>query len=656
METILKWAGSKRWIARKLADIAISNLGAGRTYFEPFFGSGSVALELPAGTKMILGDLCLPLSGFWWWLRKDPKALFEAISPSWSNTEDGYYYIRHLFNSSGRFSVKTPIPSAMFLWLNKTCYNGLYRENSEGLFNVPYGKRKTVSLPTLAEIEAIAKHLASASLRIQSDYSSTLRGVSTHDVVYCFATGSMVRYDDESEQTVESVQPGDRLWNGRVVRRIFRRKVDRVYRIRVQGNPNTLVVTADHPFLAVPRKPSSSRQDTRSVEKLRAEREFVVAKNLSVGDYLFLPSTGAQQMMPPWRKIWERAEREAGGRTKRVRLKEDPIKLGRLLGWFAAEGHTDFSRGRPSSATLSLGAHEGEQIEEIKSLVRDLFGLSVKTYRPHPTAVQLRIGSSTVARFIRTLVVGQTRSTNPDKRKTKRLAPCLMTAPEEVQLALLVGWLRGDGIKENVGLTRNRARVTGTSVCEQLSRQFYRIAQRCRLRPSWIERPSGFGVQFSIREEVARLGFEVAVAKRRTCAQRRFVDGLLASRIISIEEVDYDGDVLNLEVDGDHLVCVDGVISHNCDPPYDVPEGDNDFVSYTKGGFGPVEQDQLATKLDECRRLGAYVITTNADTPRVRELYPRTVWTHEEVLEPRKIGPKVENRVAAPCLLITPRF
>jgi DNA adenine methylase len=185
LDPVLRWAGSKRWIADRLADLVTMRLHLNHVYYEPFLGSGAVALALPSEVKKVLGDYCTPLSGLWWWLKRDPRWLHSTIDPTWENTEAGYYSVRGQFNSAPKFSATDPTPSAMMLWLNATCYNGLYRESTKSGFNVPWGKRKTIRSFTCAELIALSDFLRSATIKIGSDFEATLKTVRSGDVVYC---------------------------------------------------------------------------------------------------------------------------------------------------------------------------------------------------------------------------------------------------------------------------------------------------------------------------------------------------------------------------------------------------------------------------------------------------------------------------------------
>lgn len=181
----LKWPGSKKWAAAYLAARVHEHLAPGRFYYEPFLGSASVALAMPAGTRMVLSDYCAPVSAFWWWIRNKPAVLHAAIEggEDWTVSEENYYRIREAFNAD-MFSIKSAVPAARFLWLNRTCFNGVYRENGDGKFNVPFGKKTSVTMPTLEHLMRLSQHLQTANILLACDFEAALRGVRAGDVVY----------------------------------------------------------------------------------------------------------------------------------------------------------------------------------------------------------------------------------------------------------------------------------------------------------------------------------------------------------------------------------------------------------------------------------------------------------------------------------------
>ncbi|KKL93105.1 hypothetical protein LCGC14_1878010, partial [marine sediment metagenome] len=605
---VLKWAGGKKWVIDLVGKGIWGRLQRTRgRYFEPFLGGGALALWLGFShdePAMILGDTVKPLMELYRELVSSPGAVAFALSALAIKGVDKecYYEVR---DSRPEERLQR---AARMLYLNRLCFNGLYRENKKGDFNVPYGDaayRKSVVgrksrdaigalFPHKGKLEAVAEALKHADLLTQ-DFAETLSTAGDGVVVYCFTPGASVLTDDEQYVPIEDVTVGDRLFGGRKVEKCIRRAYDGdVLRIRVQGSPFTASVTTDHPMLMIPGRSAETRQDTRAITDLAAEMRFERADSLLVGDYVLLPTVGREAPVA-WNAFWPL---DVAPQARGVVLREDPEALGRLIGYYAAEGHTEWRDGKPIRTVWSFGRHEPHYVKDVVALCEKLFGglthgngIHVYEGCPHDTVTQIKVSSAFVARFIYALAPGKTRSTNPDERYTSRLADQLMTAPIDVQREILRGWLRGDG---GTWITpeRGKTKLTGTGCALMLMLQMYRLAQRCGVRPSWKWRGNGADVYFSIAEDIEALGFPTTPRKRQTCATRRFVGPYLAVRVREITRLQYAGTVYNLEVDGDHHLCVDGVISHNCDPPYD-----GTFDTYSAAGFGEEGQVRLADEL-----------------------------------------------------------
>lgn len=183
----LRWVGAKRRYATALAARCTAKL-EGR-YIEPFLGSGAVALAMPSGTPMILGDRSLALGYLWWWIQREPVAVAEYaagygldIDTGW-NTQAGYAAARVEHNEQP-YADDDYRPSARFLWLMSACFNGVYRENKNGYFNVPWGRRKRASVPTVAALQAVAAHLATADIRPGWDFADVMAEADRGDVVF----------------------------------------------------------------------------------------------------------------------------------------------------------------------------------------------------------------------------------------------------------------------------------------------------------------------------------------------------------------------------------------------------------------------------------------------------------------------------------------
>lgn len=148
IKPFLRWAGGKQWLTARLTRL-IPN---GRfTYYEPFLGGGSLFFAAQP-TKSILGDVNKEIVETYKVLRDLPQDLIEVLS-GWKNNKKTYYDLRET-------KYEDPVcKAAQFIYLNKTCWNGLYRVNRSGKFNVPFGnnKRKVFSEPHLLAVSDALK-------------------------------------------------------------------------------------------------------------------------------------------------------------------------------------------------------------------------------------------------------------------------------------------------------------------------------------------------------------------------------------------------------------------------------------------------------------------------------------------------------------------
>jgi len=169
----LKWAGGKQWLSQKLATVI--NLGGG-TYYEPFLGAGSLFFALQP-KKAVLGDANLRLMETFQVVRDSPNNLLNLLKQLQYDKRN-YYSVRE-----SRFSNKV-VRAAQFIYLNRTCWNGLYRVNLEGKFNVPCGRIANPRICDAPNVLAASKVLRSARLRSE-DFRETVEDAGDGDFVYC---------------------------------------------------------------------------------------------------------------------------------------------------------------------------------------------------------------------------------------------------------------------------------------------------------------------------------------------------------------------------------------------------------------------------------------------------------------------------------------
>lgn len=177
MRPIIRWAGGKRRLLPKILAAAPSQF---RRYHEPFLGGGAVLLSLyPAEASA--SDCNPELINFYEQVVTDHEAVHAAFC-TMQNTKETYLRVRSTDRSPGLASVDPTTRAARFLYLNKASFQGLYRVNSSGQHNVPYGRPKALScdVESLASFASAVKHVRFATC----DFESALQNVQRGDFVY----------------------------------------------------------------------------------------------------------------------------------------------------------------------------------------------------------------------------------------------------------------------------------------------------------------------------------------------------------------------------------------------------------------------------------------------------------------------------------------
>ncbi len=171
----LRWAGSKRKLLPQLAQY----WGADhKRYVEPFMGSACLFFFLEPNSAL-LNDVNVELVNAFSAIRRYPKAVYNLVTQLPQTSED-YYFIRSL----DPLQMKSIARAARFIYLNRFCFNGLYRTNKDGDFNVPYGPHKSGSIPSLEALRLCSNSLKGASLCTEDFESFVLRNVKKGDFVY----------------------------------------------------------------------------------------------------------------------------------------------------------------------------------------------------------------------------------------------------------------------------------------------------------------------------------------------------------------------------------------------------------------------------------------------------------------------------------------
>ncbi|MEG1739674.1 MAG: DNA adenine methylase [Bacilli bacterium] len=180
---VLKWVGGKRQLLNEIIPLISTDCS---TYVEPFVGGAAVLFKLQP-KKAIINDYNEELINVYKTIRDNPEELIEKLKEHECNkdSEDYFYKIRGL-DRTEEFSELTNVErAARIVYLNKTCYNGLYRVNAAGQFNSPFGKYKNPNIVNATTIRAVSKYFNDNNITInQGDYKESLKGLRKGAFVY----------------------------------------------------------------------------------------------------------------------------------------------------------------------------------------------------------------------------------------------------------------------------------------------------------------------------------------------------------------------------------------------------------------------------------------------------------------------------------------
>jgi DNA adenine methylase len=172
-DPILRWAGSKKRLLPILS-AAIPNFD--NRYVEPFVGSAVLFLQLPSCAS-ILGDLNKDLIQTYEVIRQFPKAIWKRLT-SYPTDSEFYYSLRSIDpNSLNKYDR-----ASRFVYLNRFCFNGVYRTNLAGQFNVARGEGK-LHIPTFETFKNFADHIKQAML-VNGDFENIVNSTAQGDFIY----------------------------------------------------------------------------------------------------------------------------------------------------------------------------------------------------------------------------------------------------------------------------------------------------------------------------------------------------------------------------------------------------------------------------------------------------------------------------------------
>lgn len=178
---VVKWVGGKRQLIDTISPLLPKRISS---YCEPFLGGGAL-LFFVQPKKAIVNDLNQDLMTMYKVIRDDIDSLLESLKKHENNSEY-FYSLRDLDRNKDVYNSLSDVEIASrLIYLNKTCFNGLFRVNSMGEFNTPFGYYKNPNIVNEPVLRAVNKYFNTSNITFYSeDFSDTLSRVSRGDFVY----------------------------------------------------------------------------------------------------------------------------------------------------------------------------------------------------------------------------------------------------------------------------------------------------------------------------------------------------------------------------------------------------------------------------------------------------------------------------------------
>jgi len=178
---VVKWVGGKRQL---LQDILKHIPDKYSTYYEPFVGGGAVLFHLQP-RKMVINDINEELMNVYNVICNNVEELIEDLKKH-KNEADYFYKIRELDRDREKYAQLNNIERASrIIYLNKTCYNGLFRVNRQGEFNTPFGRYKNPNIANEATLKAVNNYFNKAKITLKcGDFEEAVKGIRKGGFVY----------------------------------------------------------------------------------------------------------------------------------------------------------------------------------------------------------------------------------------------------------------------------------------------------------------------------------------------------------------------------------------------------------------------------------------------------------------------------------------
>lgn len=178
---VLKWVGGKRQLLDTFRPLLPKKI---TTYYEPFVGGGALLFNLQPNTAYI-NDINPELIGVYTVIKNNVEELISELE-KFENTAERFYEVRDWDRDKAYYAELTDVQkAARVLYLNKTCFNGLYRVNNAGEFNSPFGNYRNPNIVNAPVLRAVSAYFNSADIHMTTmDYAEVLKNVPKGSFVY----------------------------------------------------------------------------------------------------------------------------------------------------------------------------------------------------------------------------------------------------------------------------------------------------------------------------------------------------------------------------------------------------------------------------------------------------------------------------------------
>lgn len=176
----LKWAGGKRQLLPEIRKYVPKKIN---TYYEPFIGAGAVLFDIQP-KRAVVNDINKELINVYNVVKNNIDELIEDLKKH-ENNKDYFYAIRDLDRQPEYQQLSNVERASRIIYLNKTCYNGLFRVNSQGQFNVPFGKYKNPQIVNEITVKSVHNYFSFNNITVlNKDFETAVETAEKGDFVY----------------------------------------------------------------------------------------------------------------------------------------------------------------------------------------------------------------------------------------------------------------------------------------------------------------------------------------------------------------------------------------------------------------------------------------------------------------------------------------